>query len=171
MNASPRLFSPALCAISGRRESGRWLRAMPADRAHDLLDPFNGESSRGGRVNPPGSFPVLYAAEDQPGCRPIYGCLCSGIPDAVIAVFHVSLSCVLDLTEPDLRRRLGITVRDLTDSSDPRIAHAVGVAAYNDGFDGIIYPRPWKPKCRNLAVFADRITSADISLLELRSIR
>ena len=63
------LFSVVLKSLPGRPESGRWLRAMPAGRIRDLLDPYS-ESVRGGRVNPPGSFPVLYAVADEDGCRP-----------------------------------------------------------------------------------------------------
>ena len=48
-------------------------------------------------------------------------------------------------------------------------SQAIGVAAYNEGFEGVIYPRPLNPKCRNLAIFSDRITSGNIQLLELRT--
>lgn len=163
--SAPDLFSFVLRRFPGRPETGRWLRAMPAGRIRDLLDPYS-ESMKGGRVNPPGSFPVLYAVADEEGCRPT---LALDEPEAVIAVFSVSLSRVLDLADPSVRRKLGVTVGDLANAEESRISQAIGVAAYNEGFEGVIYPRPLNPKCRNLAIFSDRITSLNIQLLELRT--
>lgn len=162
------VFSGVLRNHRGRSETGRWLRAMPAGRIRDLLDPYS-ESLRGGRVNPPGSFPVLYAVADEDGCRPALAAVGLDEPHTVIAVFSVSLSRVVDLADPRVRRKLGVTVRDLTDAEETRVPQSVGVAAYNEGFEGVIYPRPLNPKCRNLAIFSDRITSGNIQLLELRT--
>jgi hypothetical protein len=162
------LFSVVLKSLPGRPESGRWLRAMPAGRLRDLLDPYS-ESVRGGRVNPPGSFPVLYAVADEDGCRPALAAVGLDEPETVIAVFSVSLSRVLDLADGSIRRMLGVTVRDLANGEESRVSQSIGVAAYNEGFEGVIYPRPLNPKCRNLAIFSDRITSGNIQLLELRT--
>ena len=161
-------FSPILRGLPGRRETGRWIRAMPARRIRDLLDPYC-ESLKGGRVNPPGSFPVLYAVADEEGCRPALDAFDLDEPETVIAVFSVTLSKVLDLADPSVRRKLGVSVRDLADTDETWVSQAIGVAAYNEGFDGVIYPRPFNPKCRNLGIFSDRITSVNIQLLELRT--
>jgi RES domain-containing protein len=154
--------------MHGRSETGRWLRAMPAHRIRDLLDPHL-STRQGGRVNPPGSFPVLYAVADEAGCRPPLVGYASEEPETVVAVFSVSLTRVLDLADPGVRRELGVTLRNLLDGDEPRISQAIGVAAYNEGFEGVIYPRPLNPKCRNLAIFSDRISSENIQLLELRT--
>jgi len=148
MSSAVDLFSAFLKTFPGRSESGRWLRAMPSGRIRDLLDPYSG-SLKGGRVNPPGSFPVLYAA-DEDGCRPA---LALDEPETVIAVFSVMLSRVLDLADGSVRRKLGVSVRDLANAEESRISQAIGVAAYNEGFEGVIYPRPLNPKCRNLGIF------------------
>jgi len=87
----------------------------------------------------------------------------------VIAVFSVTLSKVLDLADPSIRRKLGVSVRDLADTDETWVSQAIGVAAYNEGFDGVIYPRPLNPRCRNLGIFSDRITSVNIQLLDLRT--
>jgi RES domain-containing protein len=166
--AATNFFSPALRGIPGRSESGRWLRAMPAHRIRDLLDPYQ-ESLKGGRVNPPGSFPVLYAVADEEGCRPALAAVQLNEPETVVAVFSVVLSRVLDLADGSIRRKLGVTVSDLANADESRISQAIGMAAYNEGFEGVIYPRPLNPKCRNLAIFSDRITSRNIQLLELRT--
>src|SRR5262245_47483611 len=97
------LFTVVLRTFPGRTETGRWLRAMPAGRIRDLLDPYS-ESLKGGRVNPPGSFPVLYAVADEDGCRPALAAVGLDEPETVIAVFSVSLSRVLDLADPSVRR-------------------------------------------------------------------
>jgi RES domain-containing protein len=141
---------------------------MPAGRIRDLLDPYS-ESIRGGRVNPPGSFPVLYAVADEDGCRPALAAVGLAEPETVIAVFSVSLSRVLDLADPSVRRKLAVTVKELAEPELTRVSQSIGVAAYNEGFEGVIYPRPLNPKCRNLAIFSDRITSGNIQLLELRT--
>lgn len=142
---------------------------MPAGRIRDLLDPYS-ESLKGGRVNPPGSFPVLYAVADEDGCRPALAAVGLDEPETVIAVFSVSLTRVLDLADPSVRRKLGVTVSDLTTNvEESRVSQTIGVAAYNEGFEGVIYPRPFNPRCRNLAIFSDRITSGNIQLLELRT--
>jgi RES domain-containing protein len=140
---------------------------MPAYRLRDLLDPYS-ESVRGGRMNPPNSVPVLYAVADDDGCLPLLG-VREDEPETVIAVFSVALSRVLDLADPAIRRRLGVTMKDLSSGDEPGISQAIGIAAYNEGFEGVIYPRPLNPKCRNLAIFSDRITSVNIQLLELRT--
>src|SRR5437016_11139746 len=106
------LYEPLLRRIAGRPENGRWLRAMPAPRIRDLLDPHL-SSRRGGRVNPPGSFPVLYAVADEEPCRPPLVSLARDEPETVIAVFSVSLSRVLDLVDPETRRRLAVPLREL----------------------------------------------------------
>jgi len=143
---------------------------MPVHRIHDLLDPHV-SSRKGGRVNPPGSFPVLYAVADQEGCRPLPSSFPADEPEPVIAVFSVSLSRVLDLADPDIRRRLNVPLEELLNAEEARVCQAIGVAAYNEGFEGVIYPRPLNPKCRNLAIFSDRISSDNIQLLELRTPR
>ncbi|HVE38587.1 MAG TPA: RES family NAD+ phosphorylase [Planctomycetota bacterium] len=162
------LFGPVLRRMPGRAETGRWLRAMPAHRIRDLLDPHL-STRRGGRVNPPGSFPVLYAVADEAGCRPPLAGLALEESETVVAVFSVTLTRVLDLAVPGVRRELGVSLRDLLDGDESRIFQAIGVAAYNEGFEGVIYPRPLNPKCRNLAIFSDRISSENIQLLELKT--
>jgi len=160
---STNLFGPLLHRMPGRAENGRWLRAMPAHRIRDL------SSRRGGRVNPPGSFPVLYAVADEAGCRPPLAGFASEEPETVVAVFSVALTRVLDVANPGVRRGLGVTLRDLLDGSESRIFQAIGVAAYNEGFEGVVYPRPLNQKCRNLAIFSEKISSENIHLLELRT--
>src|SRR5204862_3126933 len=127
---STNLFTPLLKTIKGRPETGRWLRAMPAHRIRDLLDPY-ASSEMGGRVNPPGSFPVLYAAADEVGCRPLL--MHRSEPETVIAVFSVSLSRILDLADPSVRRKVGVRVKDLGKADGTRVSQAIGVAAYNEG--------------------------------------
>lgn len=168
LDSSANLYTPLMRRIRGRPESGRWLRVMPAHRIRDLLDP-HAESMRGGRINPPGSFPVLYAVADENGCCPPAGSVDGDEPETVVAVFSVRLSRVLDLADAGVRRRLGVTVKELANAEEPRTSQAIGIAAYNEGFEGVIYPRPLNPRCRNLAIFSDRITSNNIQLLELRT--
>jgi RES domain-containing protein len=123
----------------------------------------------GGRFNPPGKFPVLHAVEDVEGCR-------AGLlqwireeqqPDHIMAivVLKVKLTRVLDLAQRSVRRILGITLRELHGLPESPAGRQLGDAAYDAGFEGIIYPRPLKRNRRNLALFMDRIIARKNGLL------
>ena len=155
-------YRKKLQGVRGRSESGDWLRAVLLDHEQELKSILT-LMERGGRFNPPGKFPVLHAVEDDDGCR-------AGMlqwireeqePDTIMAVvvLKVKLRRVLDLAQASTRRRLGITLRDLNGIHDSPTGQQLGAAAYDAGFEGIIYPRPLKRNRRNLALFMDRITA------------
>ena len=155
-------FRKKLRGVRGRSVTGDWLRAVMLDHEQELKSILT-LMERGGRFNPPGKFPVLHAVEDDDGCR-------AGMlqwireeqePDNIMAVvvLKVKLKRVLDLAESSTRRRLGITLRELNDGQGSPTGQQLGAAAYDAGFEGIIYPRPLKRNRRNLALFMDRITA------------
>ncbi len=161
-------FRKKLQAVRGRPETGAWLRAVRLDQEQELQS-ILGLMMRGGRFNPPGQFPILHAVEDDERCRErmLQWIREEPVPDCSMAVIvlKVRLHRVLDLAHGATRRALGITLRDL---NNPRLAQAaqqIGAAAHDAGFEGIIYPRPLKPKQRNLALFMDRISARKNGIL------
>jgi hypothetical protein len=147
---------------------GDWLRAVMLDHEQELQRILS-LMEHGGRFNPPGGFPVLHAVEDVDGCR-------AGLlqwireeqqPDQVMAivVLKVKLTRVLDLAQRATRRALGVTLRELNGLPGSAAGRQIGAAAYDAGFEAIIYPRPLKRNRRNLAVFMDRIIARKNGLL------
>ena len=66
---------------------------------------------------------------------------------------------VLDLAQRSIRRMLGVTLRQLNGLPDSATGRQLGDAAYDAGFEGIIYPRPLKRNRRNLALLSVVILS------------
>jgi len=149
--------------VKGRPENGDWLRAVHLDHDQELASILS-LMQRGGRFNPPGEFPVLHAAEDDDRCRAgmIDWIQTEQAPDCLraVVVLKVKLSRVLDLAQAKTRRALGVTLRQLNGLKDSPTGRQIGAAAYEAGFEGIIYPRPLKPSRRNLALFMDRVTAS-----------
>jgi len=105
----------------------------------------DGARRQGGRWNPPDSYPVVYAALDVPAVDREYARAMrqAGLPLSTrkrsLATIRVHLSRVLDLTDADTRRALGIDVGDIV-GDDPAVPRAIGVAASHLGFEAILAP-------------------------------
>lgn len=155
-------FRQKLRRLKGRPESGDWLRAVHLDHDQELHS-ILALMQRGGRFNPPGRFPVLHAAEDDDRCRAgmLEWIREEQTPDRIraVVVLKVRLARVLDLAQKATRRALGVTIRQLNGRDDSPTGRQIGAAAYEAGFEGIIYPRPMKPNRRNLALFMDRVVA------------
>lgn len=128
--------------------------------------PMAGEGARirGGRWNPPDSFPVLYMALSQ---------------DTVVAEFYrhaerqgmppenmlprrfqeyqVELGLLLDLRDKQVRPDLGLTDA-VIQSDDPSTCQSVGDAAHYAGFEGIVAPSATGTG-EVLAVFTDTLVA------------
>lgn len=172
MPARTRRLSAAVKRLKARPEVGRWLRVLPGERTRELLTPSAHEGA-GARFNPPGSFPVLHFTEDQDACRQAICALLStpveGEPFCVCTL-DVKLRRVIDLCDPTTAASVGLSVDELTRSEDFTLTQAVGIAAYNRGLQGILYPQGGGG-CRNLVVFAEHITSDDIRLVDFDAVR
>jgi len=155
-------FKKKLQALKGRPETGAWLRAVNLDQEQELKS-ILALMMKGGRFNPPGQFPILHAVEDDERCRERMLQWIREEPavdgNMAVIVLKVRLQRVLDLAHGATRRALGITLRDLNNPRLTLTAQQIGAAAHDAGFEGIIYPRPLKPKQRNLALFMDRINA------------
>jgi RES domain-containing protein len=108
-------------------------------------DPRSGEGARinGGRFNPPGSFPTLYLCETRPcvvaeltrqGTRHVVGV--EGLLPRVLYRYELDLHRILDLTDPDTRTQIGITVDELA-ADDWTVCQQLGTEAHTLGDQGI----------------------------------
>lgn len=108
-------------------------------------DPRSGEGARlnGGRFNPPDSFPTLYLCETRPcavaelrrlGTRQVVGV--EGLLPRVLYRYELDLDQVLDLTDPQVREHIGVSVADLT-GEDWSLCQAIGTDVHAAGDQAI----------------------------------
>lgn len=111
-------------------------------------DPLSGEGARirGGRFNPPDSFPVIYLCNTRPctvaelrhlGHRQLIGV--EGLLPRVLYRYETSLDRVLDLTSQATLEHLGITEQQVT-GSDLAIPRQIGESAHATGSQAIRAP-------------------------------
>ncbi len=109
---------------------------------------MDGEGARanGGRWNPPQSFPVVYTALERTTVDAELQRLArrTGLPVGSLLPrrltrIAVDLTKVLDLTDRTVRRRLGLTLRRLTDD-DWSATQGIGQAAQFLGYEAILAP-------------------------------
>jgi RES domain-containing protein len=110
--------------------------------------PTSGEGARrvGGRFNPAGSFPVLYLCETRPcavaelqriGRRQAIGL--AGLLPRHLYRYRVRLSGVLDLTDDDVLKQLGVD-RDVVTGPSWDVTQQIGAAAYRLGWRAVRSP-------------------------------
>jgi RES domain-containing protein len=111
-------------------------------------EPLSGEGARirGGRFNPPDSFPVLYLCTTRPctvaelrhlGRRQLIGV--EGLLPRVLYRYETSLDRVLDLTSHETLEHLGITEDQVT-GSDLILPRQIGESAHATGSQAIKAP-------------------------------
>lgn len=111
-------------------------------------DPRSGAGARqaGGRFNPPQSFPVLYlassvetaAAELRRQAETVGVTLGDALPREVFQ-YRLTLTSVLDLTQPDVLRVLDVTAEEIL-ADDRQVSRAIGEAALAGGFQAVLAP-------------------------------
>jgi RES domain-containing protein len=145
---------------------GVWLQletyASP-DTEFELPD----AEARGGRFNPPGRCPILYMAKDSPLCRGAAITWCGPFApgcERVVLLYRVTLSRVLNLCDPKVRYALGVTLEDLV-GEDLSVPRSLGVAAFQEELEGILYPRPATAHEVNLGVFRGQVGVQDIAVV------
>lgn len=108
-------------------------------------DPLSGEGARrrGGRFNPPQSFPVLYLCTTRActvakflraGNRLAIGP--EGLLPRQLFKYEVGLQRVLDLTDTSMLEELGVAVADLL-GEDLSLTRSIGETAHALGLQGI----------------------------------
>jgi RES domain-containing protein len=112
------------------------------------FDPRSGAGARrrGGRFNPPNSFPVLYlaltpdtaAAELRRGAEGM-GLPVAGVLPRELFRYDVDLARVLDLRDQAVRDTLGVTREELL-AADRTRSHQIGEAASRLGVQAVVCP-------------------------------
>lgn len=131
--------------------------------------PLSGEGARiqGGRWNPRESFPTLYLALAQDVAVREFHRLAARtgrspddfLPREVYRI-EVTLHVVLDLTEPQTVKAVGVNAEQLS-REDLTTCQAVGDAAHYTGFEAVLAPSAAGPGAA-LAVYADRLSPSSI---------
>jgi RES domain-containing protein len=153
------------CAIEGQWLLVSLLNGQPMGTNLMRSDPL-----RGGRFHPPRTFAAMYLAEDTEKCRShaVFWAADESTRIPVLTVLRVQLTRVLDLSDRAVRKALGITSADLARSEDMSVSRAIGVAAYQSGFEGILYERPLGKGARNLVVFPHHANASGVKVLEIQ---
>lgn len=111
-------------------------------------DPLSGEGARirGGRFNPPDSYPVLYLCTTRPctiaelrhlGQRQMIGV--EGLLPRVLYRYEISLDEVLDLTSTATLDHLGVTAQQVG-GADLAVPRQIGEAAHATGVQAVKAP-------------------------------
>ncbi len=131
---------------------------------------------RSWRYNPKGEFGVLYLAS-SPECawREILkqvGGNAGSLKPRVVARFDVKLAACLDLTLPETRAKLDLSLEAILDPSDFLVPQSLARQARRLGFEAIIAPAAvGGGACHNLAVFKDRLSPPSRCECDPRSLR
>ena len=173
--ASP-LDPEKVARIRPASAEGRFFRLVPERYKEEALSTV-GSLQYGGRYNPPREFGVLYLGEDEEVCWAEIQRR-AGSPEFlrqpwVCAEVRVELERVLDLTDGEVLRDLGIEQDDLListgdEAEDYRLTRELARAAREAGFEALKV-RSVTSRGVNLVVFTDKLSeSSRVELLELR---
>lgn len=131
------------------------------------LDPLatSGSLKAGGRFNPPNEFGALYTSLDAKTAAQevARGLRARGIdpeqfPAGAWWVYEVEvkLDSVLDLTDPVVLERSGISAGSLT-GSDVNATQRIAAEARERGYVALLVPSAAAPGSKNLVIFLDRM--------------
>ena len=152
--------------------SGTWYRATTAEFANreDLLTGI-GSRMTGGRWNAPGSFNALYGclepetamAEALANYRG-YGIPVSEAMPLVFVAVTVELQAVLDFTDREMQRILGVSARAMRSSpwralqeqGHEALTQALGRIAWEERLEGILVPSARVAGAVNVVLFPGR---------------
>lgn len=105
----------------------------------DRLLSTNGSLRNGGRFNPQGEFGALYLAESQSVCEAELSRK-SIVPKKYhIGKIKAILGKVLDLTNKDVVKSLGINLSEIMEDKFA-LSQELGRWAHSKGYDAIVYP-------------------------------
>ncbi len=157
------------------RVPGSGLEAVAFRNQAPGFDPRSGDGARrqGGRFNPPHSFPVLYLCLTQPCVvaelskqAERQGLSVDDLLPRELWQITCDLTNVLDLTSPDVRSGLDLSVEDLV-RDDYRLTREIGEAAHAHGFQALKSVSATGVD-EVLAIFPERLAGAVLETTLLR---
>lgn len=161
-----------IASLPPATERGRWQRHVPANR---LAEALNGRPGNGRWATSDG-FPVLYLGRPRPSViveayrhlvDPLEesdnrAAILATVRPRVLVTCNVAVSLLLDLRTAGARATAGVTIDDLTSSTDDQDAyrrcHRVSQVAHQLGRHGIIAPAATRLG-ETLALFTDLLPS------------
>lgn len=173
---APSIDPEKVAGIRAASAEGRLFRLVPERYREEALSTV-GSLIYGGRYNPPREFGVLYLGEDEEVCWAEIRRR-TGSPEflrepRVLAEVQVELERVLDLTDEEVLRELGIEEDDLVkatgdEAEDYRLTREIARAAREAGFEALKV-RSVTSRGSNLVIFTDKLSgSSRVELHELR---
>jgi RES domain-containing protein len=132
------------------------------------LDPLatTGSLKAGGRFNPPNEFGALYTSFDPKtaaqevarGLR-VRGIDPKQFPEEAWWIYEleVKLESALDLTDPTVLEKSGISGGSLT-GSDVNATRRIATETRERGYEALLVPSAVAPGSKNLVIFLDRTT-------------
>lgn len=138
------------------------------------LDPLatTGSLKAGGRFNPPNEFGALYTSLDAKTAAQevARGLRARGIdPKQYLGVawwvyeLELNLTSVLDLTDPDVLQKSGISASSLI-GSEVNTTRRIAAEARGRGYEALLVPSAAASGSKNLIIFLDRARARPIVL-------
>lgn len=137
-----------------RLTRAKWYRLIAFEYREEIASD-RGAFLGGGRYNAPEQFGALYLGPSPEACGAEVARRRAPKAPMVLGVFEVTLSRVCDLTDPEIRNRLGLQADDLV-QDDWSLTQEAAVAVRDAGFEAILAPSAAGPYV-NLIVFVDRL--------------
>lgn len=131
-----------------------------------------GAAKTGGRWNPVG-LPAIYASLDViTATHEAYqnfvkfGFSKAAIRPRVTACAEVSLGKILDLTDSEVRSKIGFSVTELVEedwkviqaNGEESWTQAIGRACHEAGFEGLVVPSAQYRQGKNIVIFPEKLT-------------
>ena len=159
---------------------GRIVRTVPIKYANKN-DFFSGAGAEkcGGRWNRPGISAIYASLDPFTATHEVYqnfsafGFLKTEMQPRVTAGADVSFDKVLDLTEGKVRRKIGITLKELVEEDwaalqirgEESWTQAIGRGCQSAGFQAILVPSARYSKGKNIVILTANLTGGEISIV------
>ncbi|MFH1724706.1 MAG: RES family NAD+ phosphorylase [Elusimicrobiota bacterium] len=155
-----------LKSLPSIRVKGEFFRMVREEDADGLLS-AGPSFAFGGRYSKPGEFGALYLSDDPKTCEAEKLKQVAGrrdlLPPQALGRFGADVSGVVDLTDDDNLKKLGVSIGQLTDPLDVTLPREIGAAARSLGIRALLV-RSAAALGKNLAVFEEGLTSPDCTV-------
>ena len=146
--------------------------ASPKYSDKTMMISGRGSLKHGGRWNAPGTFPAIYgslssitAVEEALAQAHYYGLGEHTIFPRIFVAVHVSLNEVLNLTAGSVRKHLIVSRKRMVstdwrkeqDKGREAVTQAIGSAAFEAGYEGLLVPSAATRNGANLVVFRENL--------------